>query len=71
MDRDYDIFERLADGGVLWRGLVSGHENALAQLKELAKRTSNEMFMFHSPTQTVVARINAADGKPAGSSPNT
>ncbi|HTU32570.1 MAG TPA: hypothetical protein VMF66_02070 [Candidatus Acidoferrum sp.] len=68
MERDYDIFEQLADGAVLWRELVSGHENAVARLKELAQLTSNEMFLFHSPTQTVIARINVPSGKPVGSS---
>ena len=46
-DRSFDIFERLPGGGVLWRGLVSGEDDAAVKLSELARTTSNELFACH------------------------
>ena len=37
MDRDYDLFEKLPDHSVVWRGFVPGLENAPARREELAK----------------------------------
>ena len=42
MERDYDLFEILPDGGVMWRQMVPGQENAVRKLEELSKRTLNE-----------------------------
>jgi hypothetical protein len=33
MNRDYDIFEKLPDGSVVWRAFVPGLENARAKLQ--------------------------------------
>jgi hypothetical protein len=60
MDREYDLFEKLADGSVIWRVCVRGIENAVAKLKELGSDSPNEHFAIHTPTKTVVARVNAA-----------
>ncbi|MGA8142714.1 MAG: hypothetical protein WB987_02365 [Candidatus Acidiferrales bacterium] len=67
MDREYDLFERFSDGSVLWRVCVTGIENAIAKLKELAMLSSNEHFAIHTPTKAIVARINvpASDEPPA------
>ena len=48
MDRDYDIFEKLPDGSVLWRAFLPGLNNTLARLEELAKLSPNE----HLDSQT-------------------
>ena len=58
MDHDYDLFEKFVDGGILWRGAVHELEAAHAKLKELAARSPNEFFIFHSLTQQTVARAN-------------
>jgi hypothetical protein len=58
VNREYDIFEKLPDGSILWRGFVSGIENAIAKLKEMGSLSPNEHFAFHTPTKSVVARIN-------------
>jgi hypothetical protein len=55
MDREYDIFERLEDGSTLWRDAVNGLENALLKLEEVAKKTTNECFAMHLPTQEIIA----------------
>lgn len=34
MERDYDLFEVLPDGAVIWKEAVSGHENAIRKLVE-------------------------------------
>ena len=61
MDREYDIFERLQDGSTLWRDAVHGLENALLKLEEIAKKTTNECFAMHLPTQEIIA--SAGRGK--------
>jgi hypothetical protein len=58
MDREYDLFEILPDGSVLWRAVVPGLENALARLKMLGSLSTNEHFAIHTPTRTVVSRVN-------------
>src|SRR5438874_1137868 len=64
VDREYDVFERLPDGSVLWRGTVTGLGQARVKLKKLARETSNEVFAMHIFSQQVVARVNATDGQP-------
>jgi len=58
MERQYDLFEQFPNGDVLWRMTITGHENAIRQLKELAATTSNEVREVHLPTQAVVAVMN-------------
>lgn len=58
-DRSFDIFEGLPGGGVLWRGLVSGEDNATAKLTELAKSTSNELFACHIRSKAIIGRANS------------
>jgi hypothetical protein len=56
--RDYDIFEKLPDGTVLWRVFVPGLQNALDKMQELSKLSANEFFTYHSPTKETVGRTN-------------
>src|SRR5690348_17931122 len=55
MERTYDIFEILADGSPMWRQSVSGHEPALARMRELAAESPNEFRMMHLATNSVAA----------------
>jgi hypothetical protein len=61
MDREYDIFERLPDGKVLWHEVNRGHERAVERLKQLAaaSQSKNEFFAIHVPTKAIIAVINA------------
>jgi hypothetical protein len=59
LNRDYDLFEILPDGAPIWKELVTGHDEALRKLRELAKRTTNEVRMMHVPTNTIIASMNA------------
>jgi hypothetical protein len=63
VERTYDIFEKFPNGDLLWRGVVQGHENAIARLRELGQTSSNEHFVLHTPTQAVIARINSPESK--------
>lgn len=63
MNRDYDIFERLADGSPMWRGCVHGLENARTKLNLLASKSEHEFFAFHTPTSEIVIRVNGPDSK--------
>jgi hypothetical protein len=61
MNREYDIFEKLTDGSVLWRGLVQGLEPARAKLNQLATSSQNEFFAMHTPTKDIVVRVNVSE----------
>lgn len=58
MEREYDLFEVLSDGAVVWRETVSGHENAIQRLKELSQQTSNEVRAMHILSNTLIASMN-------------
>lgn len=69
MEREYELFELLADGSPMWRGQASGLRDVRLKLQEIAKTTANECFAMYSPTKEIVARLNVgasrgADGKP-------
>ncbi len=64
MDREYDIFEKLPDGSILWRTMIKGFENALVELKKLGGDSMNEHFAIHTPSNTVVARVNEPESDP-------
>jgi hypothetical protein len=54
VERAYDILEKFSNGEVLRRGVVQGHENPIARLKELGQTSSNEHFLLRTATQTVL-----------------
>jgi hypothetical protein len=58
VQREYDLFEKMPDGSLVWRKAVSGHENAIRALIELAAETENEVCVMHLPTQSIVATLN-------------
>lgn len=58
MEREYDLFELLPDGGLMWRETVAGHENAIRRLKELAQQTPNEVRMMHVLSNSMIASMN-------------
>jgi hypothetical protein len=57
MERTYDVFEKFADGTMLWRATVVGHEDAIRKLRELAEAGANEFCLMHLGTQTVIATM--------------
>jgi hypothetical protein len=61
MNRDYDLFEILPDGSPIWKELVTGHEEAIRKLQELAKQTTNEVRLMHVPTNTIIASMDARE----------
>ncbi|MGH9436372.1 MAG: hypothetical protein ACRD22_00405 [Terriglobia bacterium] len=65
MERDYDLFEQLADGTPMWRGHASGLHDARRQLREVSNTTQNECFVMYLPTKEIVARLNVrtSDGR--------
>lgn len=69
MERSYDIFEVLPDGTQVWRVAVSGHDAALAEMRELASKSVNEFRMMHLGTNSVAAILYAKQS-PSSFSPN-
>ena len=58
MDREYDLFEVFPDGSLIWRESVTGHENAIRSLMELAELTPNEVRVMHILTNSLIAILN-------------
>jgi hypothetical protein len=65
MDRTYDLFQKLPDGSLIWQTSVTGHENAIRKLEELAKSTTNECCVMHLPTKAVIASMNTSKSESA------
>jgi hypothetical protein len=59
MNREYDAFEVLPDGTLMWKATVVGHEDVVEKLKEVAKDSPNEFRLMHVQTKTVIATINS------------
>ncbi len=59
MDRTYDIFERFADGTMLWKSSVVGHDAAVLKLKAMAQQGPNEFRLMHIATNTVIATLKS------------
>ena len=58
MNRVYDAFEVLPNGTLIWRATVTGHEDAVKKLEQLAKDSPNEFRLMHIPSKTLIATIN-------------
>jgi hypothetical protein len=71
VDRNYDLFEILPDGSPIWKCAVAGHENAVPQLRELARHTTNELRIMHLSTNTIIAVLNVPPHSDAHSSVQT
>src|SRR6202161_366448 len=59
MSRTYDLFEVMPDGDLIWRAKIEGHESAVHELQQAAKRSANEFRLMHLPSMTVIAVTNA------------
>ena len=57
-NREYDIFEKLPDGTLLWRAVIRGLENTLTELKKFGEQSQNELLAIHTPTKQTIARVN-------------
>jgi hypothetical protein len=44
MQRDFDLFEKLADGSSIWRTCASGQIDAQQKLQNLADSSKNEFY---------------------------
>lgn len=60
VNREYDIFQVLADGSLLWRATISGHSAATDKLQQLAMLESSEFRLIHLPDNTVIAKVNCS-----------
>jgi hypothetical protein len=59
MDSDYDIFEKLPGGKVIWRFAVIGRDIAVAQFEQIAAISANEVFVVQVDTREVILRKTA------------
>jgi hypothetical protein len=49
MSREYDAFEVLPDGTLIWKATLVGHEDAVEKLKRVAKNSPNEFRLMPPP----------------------
>jgi hypothetical protein len=59
VDRQYDIFQVLTDGTLVWREAVAGHQAGLDKLKQLALSEGCEFQLLYLPDKAVIAKINS------------
>jgi hypothetical protein len=57
MLRDYDIFEKLPDGTVIWRACVFGKFDAERRAQELSKHSENEFTAIYIEPGTRSSQI--------------
>jgi len=67
VDRQYDIFQVLTDGRLVWRETIVGHQAALDKLKQLALSERYEFQLLYLPDKAVIAKINSTIQKQVGS----
>jgi hypothetical protein len=60
MDREYEIFECLSDGSIVWSTRASGLHDARLKLERLLRATGKEYFAIHLPTRDVVFAADAS-----------
>ena len=53
MNRDYDMYEELADGTKIWRACVVGMENVELELQELARESKNRFLALYGETSAM------------------
>ena len=56
MDSDYDIYEKLPDGKVIFRYSVAGRDKAIEKFEQIAAISANEVFVMQVDTQEVIVR---------------
>ena len=69
--RQYDIFQVLTDGTMMWRETVAGHQAALDRLRRLALSESCEFRLLYLPDKTVIATTNSQSQKQVRSTAKT
>jgi hypothetical protein len=57
VNRTYDLFEKMPNGEILWRGSGSDLEAGRRKLAELAEHNGNEYPLMHVLTHEVVERV--------------
>jgi hypothetical protein len=65
IQRDFDLFEKLADGSSIWRTCASGQMDAQQKLQNLANHSENEFYSIDIETGELLpfklARSNSHD----------
>ena len=63
MWRDFDIFEKLADGSSIWRTCASGPIDAQQKLQNLTDHSENEFYSIDIETRELLP-FNSARSHP-------
>jgi hypothetical protein len=65
MRRDYDVFEKFADGSTLWRACISGRHEAQRKMQELAEHSDNVFFLIDIQMEILLPAISpGSNSKP-------
>jgi hypothetical protein len=73
MRRDYDIFEKFADGSTLWRCWIRGQHEAKRKIQELAEHSENEFVLIDIQAETflpVTVKAVRTNSQPLAKSAN-
>lgn len=63
MDREYDLFERMSDGSLQWRGFEKGLEEARHGVCILKLETGNDCFAIDIAANEIVASARGPKAK--------
>jgi hypothetical protein len=58
VEAEFDTYEKVGDN-YIWRVESVGIKRALRELKELCAGSRNEFVLMHTPSGTVITRINS------------
>ena len=61
MDREYDLYERMTDGSLNWRGFARGAEETRRRLHSLSLETGHDCFGINLPTKDVIGADKPTD----------
>jgi hypothetical protein len=63
MDREYDLYERMIDGSLNWRGFARGVEEARQRLHRFSVETGHACFAVNLPTKDVIGMNRPAEAR--------
>jgi hypothetical protein len=69
LENEYNIFEVLPRGRIVWLMCVRGEQEAVRQARELAKRSTNEIRVVRLDTVASIVPGLAGEARPVRSFP--
>ena len=61
----YDIFSGTNERDAIWQGCAEGLQNAKFEMEKLAVKRPGPYFVYYTPEQSILARIDTSEKKKA------